>query len=129
MRYWINTITRDHVQTGVNGGFTQADHGKQTRLKRLTRGDRVLFYSPRSDQKFTALGVVEDDAPYQDPDTEFWRRRMRFVTASDAPIQPLIEDLDFIKNKKSWGFVFRRGFFEIGEADYQKIAGAMGAAA
>ncbi len=35
---------------------------------------------------------------------------------------PLIESLDFIRNKKSWRFVFRRGLFEIGEDDFQKIA-------
>jgi hypothetical protein len=55
MRYWINTVSRDHVQTGVEGGFTQADHGKRTRLKRLERGDRIVFYSPRAEKKFTGL--------------------------------------------------------------------------
>jgi hypothetical protein len=24
MRYWVNTVSRDHVQRGVDGGFTQA---------------------------------------------------------------------------------------------------------
>ena len=30
MSYWINTVSRDHVQRGVAGGFTQANHGKPT---------------------------------------------------------------------------------------------------
>jgi hypothetical protein len=123
MRYWINTVSRDHVQTGVQGGFTQADHGKQSRLKRLGRGDRIVFYSPRTERKFTAIGEVTDESPYE-AETG-WRRSMRFFPAEDAPIQPLIEQLEFITNKKSWGFPFRRGLFEIGEADFTAIARAM----
>ena len=38
-RYWINTISLDHVELGVIGGFTQADHGRNTRLRRLERAD------------------------------------------------------------------------------------------
>ena len=47
MRYWINTASRDHVKGGVAGGFTQVDHGKDTRLKRMSKGDGIIFYSPR----------------------------------------------------------------------------------
>lgn len=39
MNYWINTISRDHVRRGVEGGFTQANHGKDTVLKRLKVGE------------------------------------------------------------------------------------------
>jgi hypothetical protein len=123
MRYWINTVTRDHVQMGVEGGFTQADHGKQSRLRRLGKGDRIAFYSPRTDQKFTAIGEVIDESPYE-AETG-WRRRMKFFSAEDAAVQPLIERLEFITNKKSWGFPFRRGLFEIREADFNAIAHAM----
>ncbi len=125
MRYWINTVSRSHVQTGMEGGFTQTDHGKESRLRRLARGDQIVFYSPRTDQKFTAIGEVIDEAPYQEETG--WRRRMRFATAQEAAIQPLIEQLEFIRNKKSWGFPFRRGFFEITESDFKTIASAMGA--
>jgi EVE domain len=135
-RYWVNTVSRDHVQKGVSGGFTQADHGKDTRLKRMSRGDHIVFYSPRSEfgggerlQRFTALGEIADDAPYQvemTADFHPWRRQVKFARAEEVPIQPLIESLEFIRNKKSWGFVFRRGFFEIGEDDFQKIETAMG---
>jgi predicted RNA-binding protein len=48
-----------------------------------------------------------------------------FRSAGEAAIQPLIEQLEFIRNKKSWGFTFRRGFFEIGEADFKTIEQAM----
>lgn len=137
MRYWVNTVSLDHVQKGVAGGFTQAGHGSASRLKRLSKGDRIVFYSPRTEmrageplQRFTAIGEVLDDTPYEvqmAPDFRPARRRLKFFSCEGAPIRPLIESLEFIRNKKSWGFTFRRGFFEIGETDFKTIAGAMSA--
>jgi len=139
MKYWINTVSLAHVERGVEGGFTQANHGKAAGLKRMQNGDRIVFYSPRTDypdgeplQRFTAIGTVIDDEPFQvevSPDFRPWRRRVKFDACSDAPIRPLIESLDFIRNKKSWGFTFRRGLFEIGAGDFAKIAGAMSSVA
>ncbi len=136
-KFWVNTVSRDHVQAGVAGGFTQADHGKNTRLKRLKRGDLLIFYSPKTQfkggeplQAFTALGKIVDDEPYQvemTPDFHPWRRRISFFEAEEAPIRPLLESLAFIPNKQKWGFPFRRGLFEIEEADFLRIAEAMGA--
>ena len=139
MRYWVNTVSRSHVQNGVAGGFTQADHGKNSRLKRLSKGDGIVFYSPRTEfqageplQHFTAIGEIVDEAPYQvemTPDFHPWRRRVKFLPSVEAPIHPLIEQLEFIRNKKIWGFIFRRGLFEIGESDFNAIARAMNAGA
>jgi len=49
MKFWVNTVSRAHVERGVEGGFTQANHGIASNLKRLARGDRVVFYAPRTD--------------------------------------------------------------------------------
>lgn len=135
MKYWVNTVSWSHVQRGVEGGFTQADHGRATRLQRLNRGDWIVFYSPRTDfrageplQRFTAIGRVLDDAPYQvemHPDFHPWRRRVEFLPCQAAPIQPLIQSLNFIGDKRQWGFTFRRGLFEIGAADFDRIAQAL----
>ena len=135
MRYWINTVSRAHVERGVQGGFTQANHGKAAGLKRIENGDRIVFYSPRTDypdgeplQNFTAIGSIIDDEPFQvemAPDFHPWRRRVTFEPCSETPIRPLIESLEFIRNKKSWGVVFRRGLFEIPANDFVKIAAAM----
>ena len=139
MRYWVNTVSRSHVQIGVAGGFTQVDHGKNSRLKRLSKGDAIVFYSPRTEfqageplQHFTAIGEIIDEAPYQvemTADFHPWRRRVKFLPSAEVPIHPLIEQLDFIRNKKIWGFIFRRGLFEIGESDFKAIARAMNAGA
>ncbi len=136
MRYWINTVSRSHVQIGLAGGFTQADHGKNTRIKNLANGDLIAFYSPRTAlidgeplQSFTAIGRIVDDEPYQvemSPTFHPWRRRVEFIECVEAPIRPLIEKLSFIENKQRWGFPFRRGLFEIEQTDFGLIAGAMG---
>ena len=134
-RYWVNTISRDHVLRGVVGGFTQANHGRATNLRRLARGDGIVFYSPRASypdgeqlRHFTAIGRIDDDEPYQvemSPDFQPWRRRVAFVAADDAPITDLVQELSFIKDKREWGFIFRRGLFEIPADDFARIAAAM----
>lgn len=135
MRFWINTVSRDNVRKGVEGGFTQASFGRPAGLRRVERGDYIAFYSPRTEltggepiQSFTAIAVVTDDKAYQEPvssDFQPWRRHAEYLPATDAPIRPLIDDLQFITNKQSWGFMFRRGFFEINASDFSTIARAM----
>jgi hypothetical protein len=43
MKYWVSTISRDHVELGVAGGFNQAGHGKASGLKRLAAGDWLVL--------------------------------------------------------------------------------------
>jgi hypothetical protein len=134
-RHWVNTGSRDHVLLGVADGFTQAGHGRATKLRRLARDDLVVFYSPRTAlhdgqplQCFTALGRVVDDEPYQvamTPTFHPWRRRLAFLTSVAVPIRPLLEHLDFIADKRRWALPFRRGLFEIAKADLVLIANAM----
>ncbi len=131
MKYWINTISRDHVMRGVAGGFTQANHGKPHVLKRLQKDDWIVFYSPKTSyeggeplQAFTAIGQVKDDELYQvemAPGFVPWRRNVEFYDCTETPIKPLIEDLSFIKDKTHWGYKFRFGLFEIPKADFDII--------
>lgn len=131
MNYWINTISRDHVMRGVAGGFTQANHGKNTTLKRLKTGDWIVFYSPKTNypdgeslQAFTAIGQVKDDELYQVemmPGFIPWRRNVDFKDCKETPIKPLIDELDFIQDKTHWGFKFRFGLFQISEQDFELI--------
>jgi len=136
-KYWINTVSRDHVLKGVEGGFTQANHGKATNLRKLSIGDIIIFYSSRTSyrdgetlRKFTAIGRIKDEAPYQvemSPAFHPWRRRVQFFSCREAPIEPLIDELDFIKDKQHWGFPLRRGLFEIAKTDFEQIQNAMNA--
>jgi EVE domain len=137
MKCWVNTISRDHVQLGVAGGFTQAGHGKASGLKRLSAGDLLVFYSPKTSlnegkplRAFTAIGRVADDEPYQvemRPGFRPWRRDVTFVDCVEAPIAPLIDRLGFIENKQRWGYKFRLGLFEIPCDDLELISAAMNA--
>lgn len=130
-KYWIVVASKDHVQRGVSGGFMQANHGKQGPLKRIKPNDWVILYSPKQvlerDEKcqaFTAIGQVSDDAIYQVALPENFmpfRRNVTFYPSREASILPLIDNLEFIPNKKSWGYPFRFGFFEIGKHDFDLI--------
>ena len=135
MNCWINTISRDHVERGVTGGFTQAGHGKNSGLKRLKMGDWIVFYSPRTAyadgevlRNFTAIGQVTDDELYQGemtPDFHPWRRNITFYDCVPVPIEPFIPELSFIKDKTHWGYMFRFGLFQIPESDFELIRSAM----
>lgn len=135
MKYWVNTVSRDHVQRGVAGGFTQANHGKPHMLKRLSAGDWIVFYSPKTAyqdgeplQAFTVLGQIKDDELYQvEMSSGFvpFRRNVTFMPCREAPIRSLLDKLSFIEDKTHWGYKFRFGMFEIPEADFETIRRAM----
>jgi hypothetical protein len=134
-RHWIGVASKDHVMKGVEGGFCQLCHGKSNPLKRLAPDDWIIYYSPRTTmgggdavQAFTAIGRILKGEPYLFDIGEGFmphRRDVEFMPAQEAPIRPLIEELTFIKNKKSWGYVFRFGLLEIPEPDFLLILTAM----
>lgn len=138
MNCWIGVASREHVRLAVAGGFCQLCHGKAAALRRLQPGDGLIYYSPREGmgsgcpvQAFTAIGVVLADAPRKvDQGAGFqpFRRSVRYLPATEAPIRPLLSKLSFTCGKVSWGYVFRRGLFRIEAADYGLIAEAMGVA-
>ena len=134
-QYWIVVASRDHALSGVEQGIVQANHGKQAPLKRMHPGDRILLYAPKQAfggneplQQFVGLGTVADGEVFQadvSPDFQPFRRRATYQPVTETPIQPLIEQLDFIKNKKSWGYPFRVGCFTIGQSDFALIETAL----
>lgn len=135
-RYWIAVASREHVLQGVDGGFCQVCHGKAAPLRQMAGSDLLAYYSPKEFflqeepcRKFTALGKISPDLPYQfEMAKDFipWRRDVIFLKANEAKIEPLIANLSFIHDKTRWGFPFRRGCFTIPESDFRLIAGAMG---
>lgn len=138
VRSWLNVVSLEHAEIGLRGGFTQADHGRDTRLRRLSKGDGLVIYSPRTRlqggaalQRFTAIGRIADDEPYRvemTPEFHPWRRRVAFVVdATPVDVRPLLPRLSFITDERRWGYPFRRGLFEVSEEDLALIAEAMGA--
>jgi hypothetical protein len=130
-RFWIIVASREHVMLGVSGGFALAGHGKRSGLARMHAGDSIIFYSPKvtyegneSLHAFTALGTVTDDQIIQVemyPDFKPFRRNVKYQYTGDIKIEPLITDLNFIRNKKSWGYTFRFGLLEIQKEDFERI--------
>lgn len=134
-RYWIGVASRQHVLVGVAGGFAQLCHGKEQPLKRMAKGDWIIYYSPQEVlgekqpcQHFTAIGKVIGDEIYQvemAPGFTPFRRDIRVLSAKEIPIRSLLDQLSFIKDKKHWGYVFRFGQLQIPESDFRLIAETM----
>jgi len=130
-RYWVLVASQEHVKLGVAGGFAQAGHGKRSGIARMHAGDRIIYYSPKvvygGDEPlhaFTALGEVVDNEIVQvamSPDFKPFRRKVKYQRTGVVKIEPLINDLQFIRNKKSWGAAFRFGMLEIQQPDLERI--------
>jgi hypothetical protein len=136
--YWIDVVSRAHVEIGVKGGFIQLNHGRKAPLQKLRAGDWLVMYSPRTSypdgeplQAFTAIGTIISGEIYQvamAPDFKPYRVDVRFSRCSDSPIKPLIDRISFIRNKAHWGAAFRFGQVNIPAADFALIAESMGCA-
>src|ERR1700691_5663683 len=108
-QFWIGTVSKEHVLRGKVGGFAQVCHGKQAPLKRMQPNDLLLYYSPSEKfgektpyQCFTAIGVIQPKDVYQVKMSEDFipfRRDVKYISANDAPIRPLIPKLSFIRDK------------------------------
>ena len=139
-RNWIAVASAEHARRGRDHrpvGFMQVGHGKDAPLKRIAPGDRIAYYAPAtvyggSDklQSFVSIGIVQPGEPYSvDMGQGFvpWRRDVRYASAREAPIAPLIEAFDFVDDPRRWGYKFRFGLVQIGERDMRLIADAMAA--
>ena len=135
MKYFIASISKEHADIGIKNGFIQVCHGKQAPLKRMKANDKILIYSAKLKmeskekfQKFVGLGEIIDNEIFQfqmNEDFCPFRKKVNFFKSKEVSILPLIEKLDFIPNKKSWGYPFRFGFLEIPEKDFLLIKGEM----
>ncbi len=120
---------------GIKEKFVQVCHGKPGPLKRMKAGDFFIFYSPKETmngnipcQKFIGIGKVVSGEVYQyDMGNGFipYRIDVDFLSDQEVSIIPLIQKLEFIEDKKYWGFKFRFGHLQISETDFIKIAQAM----
>ena len=136
--YWIGVAAANHIARGRENGFMQLNHGKAAPLKRSKAGDIIAYYSPvtvfggnEKLRAFTAIGRVKEGEPYQgDMGGGFkpYRRDVEWFPSQYAPIEPLLDALEFTRGKKSWGYQFRFGFFAVSEGDMRVIAEAMNSA-
>ncbi len=130
-KYWVVVASQDHVMHGVSIGIVQSGHGKRTRLEKMHKGDGVVCYSPKAEfdgnaplHAFTAIGVVADDEIFQvEESSDFrpFRRKVNYQKTGEVRIEPMINELDFIRDKRSWGFTFKFGLVEIERHDFDSI--------
>lgn len=134
MKAWLGVVSRAHVQRGVTGGFAQVCHGKGPPLRRLQPGDWLVYYSPSVEmggaplRAFTAIGRVEDDRVFAfDMGGGFvpFRRRVRYLDATSAPLGPLAATLELCA-QPNWGMALRRGLLPLSLGDLAVVARAMG---
>ena len=135
-RYRVAIASAEHARRGSKG-FMQVCHGKGAPLRRIAAGDGIVYYSPTETfrgkdrlQAFTLIGRVRDDHIYTvDMGDGFvpHRRDVDYAKAAPATIAPLLDQLEFTRGKRNWGYAFRFGLVEIGADDFEIIATAMGA--
>jgi hypothetical protein len=131
---WLAVACARHVRRGRSQGFMQVCHGKGGPLNRIQPGDGVVYYSPSIEmghkdgfQSFTAIGHVRPGAPYQAemaPDFHPFRRDVDWLLAEEQPIRPLLDWLDFTR-EKNWGYALRFGLIEIPSVDFDFLVHVM----
>ncbi len=136
-QHWIAVASALHVRRGRSEGFMQVNHGKAAPLRRIHPGDWIAYYSPTITyggkdklQCFTAIGHVAQGEPYQGVMADGFnpfRRNVHWQEAVEAPIQPLLDRLEFTAGKTNWGYQLRFGLFKISAADAALISQAMDA--
>lgn len=134
-RFWLAVASYAHVRIGQAQGFMQVCHGKAAPLRRLSHLDHVVYYSPTETfggkdrvQAFTAYGLVSANAPYQahmGGDFYPFRQDVQWHSAKPAPIAPLLQTMQWSAGQSNWGYMLRRGIFEITAHDMHCIATAM----
>jgi hypothetical protein len=132
MSNWVFTVRENYAQPSGSALIVLEERiGKNcwplipmmTFQDELTAGDRVVFYLVKPEHAFVgdarlATGPVKTTA------TENKGRIVQFSKARiwkhSTPIKPLIERLEFIKNKKSWGgyMGLGAGVFPISDSDF-----------
>jgi hypothetical protein len=127
---WLGVVSRAHVQRGVGGGFAQLCHGKEAPLRKMKRGDWLVYYSPAVEmggaalKAFTAIGQIIDDEPFRfDMGGGFvpYRRRVRYIAAREVPLAELQGRLELCA-RRNWGMALRRGHLPLSQHDFSLIA-------
>jgi hypothetical protein len=134
MTAWLGVVSRAHVHRGVAGGFAQLCHGKAQPLRRMRRGDWLVYYSPTVEmggaplRAFTAIGRVEGDDIYShDMGGGFvpYRRNVRYADAKEVVLDVIKQKLELCAGG-NWGIALRRGHLPLEASDFATIAAAMG---
>lgn len=128
MKYWVGTVSKEHVLRGKAGGFCQVCHGKSAPLNRMKKGDWLLYYSPKTrleggekHQAFTAFGQIADDKAYPFRMSENFVPFRRDVDYAEAYRDCPIEIVRSHPEWKKYAGMLRYGHFEISEDFFRLV--------
>lgn len=134
-KFWCGVVSQEHGKHSEQGGWCQIGSGRKGPLARMAVGDGIVLYSPLTQyggkekcQSFTAIGTVVGDDTYLfnlTPTFAPYRRDVMYRYSAQAPIRPLLDQLEMTAGFPNWGFKFRLGHFEISAADFLLIEQAM----
>lgn len=128
IRYWVGPVSQDHVQRAVREEFAQVCHGKESQLARMSEGDFLLYYSPKTSrngtkklQAFTAAGKMLDDDIFTHFENENFQPARRKVFYCQ-PVRPC--PIEFVREHpewKSYATQLRYGLFEVSRDFYMYV--------
>ena len=121
-RHWVLVVSRDHARRGVEGGFVMANHGKRAPLARMSVGDGLFVYSPRTTypdgeplRAVTFVGEVTGEEPEPSEVIAGGYRRRATLRELDPPV-PLADVREHLPTSR-----LRFGCFEIDAAAAEAI--------
>ena len=145
MKNWLVVMTEDNFVVSVKHGIIGFPRSMGTTAGKMKPGDQVVFYLSRKKvgQKgvsgalfqFAAAGKIKgsvflsEDKIWNSVGNETYPVRCKVdITTGKrrVDIRPMIEALDFIKNKEHWGVSFFKSTRRIPSSDYKKISSALG---
>jgi predicted RNA-binding protein len=87
----------------------------------IRKEDKILFYLARYPRrKFVANAVLSSKVREEDEEFSVGLNKIK-IWKRQIPIRPLIESLEFIKNKNKWGGYMQGGIVKITKKDFDKI--------
>lgn len=133
--WWLGVAASEHVLAAVDGSFAQLGHGKRSAVASLEAGDGIIYYTPRTKlkggepvQAFVAIGRVREGDPYPVKMGNFqaYRVDVDYLTAKQADIHPLLDQLELTKDLgNKWGVSVRTSKRRLVKSDAKRIAKAM----
>lgn len=131
-KFWLGVVSKEHVEKGVEWGICQVCHGKAAPLKRMKKGDYLLYYSPKYSlngakklQAFTAIGKMKDDEVYQVeqcPGFTPYRKDVEYYPAvRDCPLENVRNHPDW----KIYASQIRYGHLEISKDFFMYVFNQM----
>lgn len=128
-RYFLFIASHDHLMHAIANGFIQQRY--LNRFRDVHKGDYVVLYATKLNyngktpyRKFVGIGKVISDEIFEIPHgtNMYYRMMVKYKKYHEKDLSNIIDQLEFIKNKKNYGFYFIRGKRELSEADYNTIA-------